>query len=446
MRRFLSLIGFVVAAVAAGSAGAAQDANASKLELLAGNQPCSRCEGTFLPGRIAPHPETKWGIISDLPESFRSYGVLYSTRQQLPANGGKADLLVQRSSDGFETINAGFDVFLFHLLKESTGTARIVVYARNRGTQPAIIRPRQVIKSEGTIGRAHDFEGVLGARVLKNDFDQPINRVEIQPGKGAVVAYGKKFGNVQTGEDSSRNVNCFGYVRCLLESAAAADLEVSVVAIPAVDRPRIEVETPKWLDRGAIATDEVALDSEPQGCALKRAVGVYPNFVWTNADEPVVFDAAMLRAEGTTFSMALPKIQTAGCEQARQTQNLVLRPGYTRDDTIGNYMIEYRLKFLFTNSGTTPEKVNVTFGKTGADVGLAFAASAGRDGETSAPDRAKTRWAWAGPKQASLEKSFLEGPLEVHPGERSVVCIDFLICGNSSLPFTLSVRKAGISK
>jgi hypothetical protein len=386
-------------------------------------------------------------MISDLPESFTSHGVLYSTRAVLPDNGGAPEMLVQRRADGFAGIDGGFDVFLFHLLhprKSQGGSARIVVYARNLGSEPVTLLPEQVIKSEGIIGTVHEFESTLGKRVLAGDWDRPLSRVTVAPGEGRIVAYGKQFGHVQDGPDSSRNVNCFGYARVRVAGGLAANLQVDVVAIPATPVEKIALEVEKWKDVGARSTDEVPMDREQQGCALGRAVGVYPNFMWKN--DPMVIDVSKLDEGGTSFPMALPKIQTAGCEAARQTNDIVLRPGYTREDTIGNYMIEYDVRLTLVNPTLSAQPADVVFGKSGADIGLAYQAVVlSRD--TTDPYRgAPVKSLWAGPKQKARERSLLDERLNLKPGEARVVALHFLICGNSSLPFQLGVSKPAASR
>lgn len=410
------------------------------LTKLQSAKPCNRCDGTLLPGKAHPHPKAKWGIISDLPESFRGHGVLYSTRDILPPNGGAAEMLKQRKSHGFTAIDGSFDVFLFHLLKESTATARIVVYVKNNGGEPVTMRPRQVIKSEGVIGKVHEFESTLASRVLQEEWDQPVESLTLPAGQGGIVAYGKQFGAVPNGPDSSRNVNCFGYVRGTIEGGAKSDLEVSVIAIPAGDLAQMQVEAEMLLDEGAESTDEVGLKSEPEGCALKRAVGVYPNVVWKN--EPMVVDVSALADRGTTFPMALPKIQTAGCEAAQQTVPLVLRPGYTREDTIGNYMMEYDVRFTLTNRGKAAARCNVVFGKQEADIGLAYQAiEIAADAGENPYEGVEVQAQWAGPKQSAREKALFKTGLSVKPGETKTVGLRFLICGNSSLPFYLGLKK-----
>lgn len=447
VRRFLALVfcmGF-----AAGMHGA-ELAQSTPLQKLSSALECNRCSGWLLPGKILQHPKTPWGMISDLPESFRTHGVLYSSRMTLPPNGGAPEMLKQRTIGGFEAIDGGFDVFLFHLLKETTASARIVVYARNLGSEPVTLLPRQVIKTEGTIGTVHEFESSLAMRVLTEDWDSSAGETTVAPGKGAVVGFSRQFGNVPNGPDSSHNVNCFGYVRVEASpQRPGTRLEVSVIAIPAGPRERMLAEAERLLNIGALSTDEVPLDKEPEGCALKRAVGVYRNFVWRS--DPLVIDVGKTTTDTLVFPMALPAIQTAGCEAARQTQDLSLRPGYTREDTIGNYMIEYDVRMIFTNSGGRDVATDVLFSKSGADVGLAWQVGV----NLNAPDHASweqflqmpnpyrglsAQWAWAGPKQKSKEKSFLPQPLSVPAGGQTGFAAKFLIAGNSSLPFDLVVR------
>ncbi len=430
-----------LALLAATSLSAAPLPPASPLTGLASKEVCNRCTDTLLPGRLTPHPETKWGIISDLPESFLGYGVLYSTRDILPENGGTAEMRAQRKARGFQFIDSGFDVFLFHLIAKDPGqSARIVVYVRNLGTENVTLLPEQAIKSEGVIGTVHEFESTLGKRVLGEGWDRPLSRVLIPSGQGRIVAFGKRFGNVQNGPDSSRNVNCFGYARVRIAGDRPAKLQVDVIAIPATERDQMAAEAEKWKDSGVKSTDEVPMDREQQGCALGRAVGVYPNFVWKN--DPIVLDVTRLSEAGTSFPMALPAIQTAGCAEARQTQDLVLRPGYTREDTIGNYMIPYDVRLTLVNPATTETvSADVVFGKTGADIGLAYQAVVARTADGDPYQGAKVESHWAGPKQKTRERSFLAQPVTLKPGEKRVVALRFLICGNSSLPFQLGVKK-----
>lgn len=436
---FLSL----AAAVTVSAEPSAPLPSATALTQLSSTLECNRCVGTLLPGKALPHPETKWGIISDLPESFGSYGVLYSTRESLPANGGAAELLKQRKEDGFTAIDGGFDLFHFHLVLPKSGlpSARIVVFVKNLGNEPVTLRPSQVIKSEGVIGAVHEFESTLGTRVLGQQFDHPILKVTIPPGEGRVVAYGKQFGNVPDGADSSRNVNCFGYTRATIEGNTSASLEVSAIAIPAADKRTMQSAAEKYQDVGAKSTDEVPMDRERQGCALGRAVGVYRNFIWKS--DAVVMDVTKLTESGTSFPMCIPEIQSHGCEAARQTQPLVLHPGYTRADTIGNYMTENEVRITVTNPGGTPEAFDFGFGGEGADVGLAYQLSFTKEADPANPfESVAVKSLWAGPKQSARWKSLLTEPIVLEPGQMRTVNLRFLVCGNSSLPFMLGIKKA----
>lgn len=405
---------------------------------------CNRCTGTLLKGAYVPNPAAKWGMISDLPESFKNYGVLYSTREQLPPNGGAEELLRQRRAGGFEVIDGTFDVFIFHLMiKAPQQAARIVVHAKNLGDEPLVINPGQVIRTEGIIAAVHEFESGIATRVLNNDWDRPVGKVTIPPGEGRVIAYGKRFGNIETGEDASRNVNCFGYVRGAVESPADPRIEVSVVAIPPTKIAEIEAVTAQHLDQGADSTDEVPMDSEPQGCQLRRAVGVYGNGIWRN--EPMVIDVARLGGETVRFPMALPDIQTSGCADARQTTDLVLRPGFTREDTIGNYMMEYDVRITLVNTGEMAHEADISYRKDDADIGLAFMLNTNADPESPTEKVYEGLQAvaqWAGPKQSAREKSFLPELLRLEPGTQRTIGVRFMIVGNSSLPFFLSVTGA----
>jgi hypothetical protein len=416
------------------------------LETLQSTAECNRCTGTLLRGRAYANPAARWGMISDLPESFKGYGVLYSTRETLPANGGAAELLKQRKANGFDVIDGSFDVFIFHLMaKAPEQAARIVVHAKNLGDEPVTLDAMQVIRTEGIIGTVHEFESTLAMRVLANDWDRPVGKVTLEPGQGRIVAYGKRFGNIQNGEDASKNINCFGYVRCVVADAKPARLQVDIVAIPPTPIKDIPAETAKWLDKGAQSTDEVPMDSEPQGCELRRAVGVYPNPVWRN--DATVLDVSKLPEDGIRFPIALPAIQTSGCEAARQTVDLVLRPGYTREDTIGNYMMEYDVRLTFVNPDEVAHAFDVTFRGELADIGLAYQLNPQAPAEPEAPattvyNGILVQSQWAGPKQSAKEKSLLPTPIRLEPGTSRTVALRFLIVGNSSLPFMLIAKKA----
>ncbi len=423
------------------------DLGPSEITMLTPQSACDRCTDSLIMTRFSLDHDIRYGIISDLPESFIGFGNLYSTRDVLDDCGMTsapipAALRKQIKVDPFMAIDDSFDVFFFHLqIKDKEQAQRIVVYVKNNGKEPVTIEPKQVIKQEGTIGTTHDFESTIAKRVFADDWDQPIKSVKLEPGTGAVIAYGKRFGNIDTGDDASRNVNCFGYVRALVKKeskgAPAPNLQVDVVAIPATPVADVSAETPKWVDKPAMTTDEVDMTTAPQNCALGRAVGVYP--YGTIHALPMVFDAAQLTEEGHKFPIALPRVQTEGCRTAAQTLPLLLRPGYTREDTIGNYMIPYDVRLGFMNTGDTPKKVEVYFAKKDADVGLVYQTTMNK----TTVERYKglpVKWKWAGPKQSSTEAAFT-APIEIGPKEEKIFSVRFMIIGNSSLPFTLGVRE-----
>lgn len=430
------------------------------LVALKPTQECDRCTGTLLPGRVRPHPETRWGIISDLPESFRGFGTLYSTRQRLPDNGADPGMLSQTSSVGFQGIDNNFDVFWFHLNKEAGHATRIVVLARNRGESRVEIRPFQVVKTEGIIATIHEFENTLTKRTMARLWDettlsadgnypeitfgdQPAPNqvapvIAIPPGQARVVAYSRQFGDVQNSEDSSRNVNCFGYGRFFVQSSVAPNLEISVIAIPAGPRSELNSQALAWEDKGAESTDEVPMSGYPRGCALGRAVGTYDNYVWVS--DTLVMDGSRINADGTSFPMALPRIQSLGCPEARQTGDLVLRPGYTREDNIGNYMIEHEARWVLFNpeESTGPLALDLRLGGPMADIGLAYAlARTPVDFEGNPFATATLQALWAGPKQVARQRSLMAEPLVLQPGESTMVHLRYMIVPNSSLPFLL---------
>lgn len=420
------------------------DLGISRIESLVPNAECDRCTDSLMASHFRPDSSVRYGIISDLPESFTGFGSLYSTRDVLLDYGTTSEPLpleirTQSKMPPFRTIDDSFDVFLFHLqVKDKKQAQRLVVYVRNLGNDDVTVDPKQVIKSEGTIASVHDFESEIAVRVMKDDWDRPVKKLILKPGQGHVIAYGKRFGNVETGEDASRNVNCFGYVRALVKSSTGhkPDLQVDVVAIPATPKEKIEEEVLNWVEKSVQSTDEAAPKTAPPGCALARAVGVYPyGMIHT---DPKVFDAANLPKGGFRFPMALPRIQTAGCPQAAQTLPLILRPGNTREDTVGNYMIPYDTRLGFVNPTNKPVKVEVAFSKNDADVGLAYQVTTST--KTTRFRKAPVVWKWAGPKQKSKDALFGDAPIVVPPQKEVTVSLRYMIIGNSSLPFTLHVR------
>ncbi|MEQ8819041.1 MAG: hypothetical protein RLY93_02270 [Sumerlaeia bacterium] len=432
------------------------------LSLLTGSASCGICGGFRLPGAREPHPEAKFDIHSDLPEIFTSNGVLYSTEAILPPfnlENGAPLSLTQRTqmNNGFTAIDDDFDLFLFHIAQPGDGGTprRIVLYVENNGTAPVQVAPRQVIVTDGIIGTVHEMESTLGRRVLAGDWDQPLGTTTIPAGQGEVLAWSKRFSIIGNGPDSSQNVNCFGRIRVDVDPVGTAtetpNLTAYLLAIPGVpDIGQNKAFAETFLEVGA-DSGETFLDlSTPiSGCELSRATGVHEAFVWRG--EPVRFDVNSLATLGPVrFSMALSDTQSNGCDEGQQTGPQLLWPNYAPADTVGNYMIEYRLALTLVNRSSAAHRAfDLRFGKTGADVGLAWQMAI-TDGE-SAPadglvDKATVRTGWAGPNQSGDlpddTRSFLAqdgGPITLAPCEVRTVGIRFLVLGNSSLPFTLSV-------
>lgn len=420
---------------------------------------CGTCGAMLLPGAAEPHPETGYHIISDLPEAFgddttsAGNGVLYATTAVLPpdSTGSPVPLALrtQTATGGFTTIDGSFDLFLFHIARPGTGAAprRITVYVRNDGTAPIDIDPEQIIITDGVIGTIHEMESTLGQRTLEGDWDTPLSTITINPGQGAVIAFSKRFAASSNGADSSANINCFGRVRGAVTNASSAtdptQLSVFVVGIDGASQATMQTDTEALL--GVAATSlESAIDitTAPPGCALRRAVGVAPSIVWRG--DTLSLSDASIPPTGLAFTMALSEIQSEGCPEGRQTEAMFLHPGFARGDNIGNYMVEYRLMFHLINSDpgnfTT---FDIGFGKTGADIGLAWQTAIGSAAPSDAMvDAASVRTGWAGPNQANLSRSFVEfdgGPITLAPCDEAFVGLRFLVLGNSSLPFDIEV-------
>lgn len=417
---------------------------------LQSSEPCNLCGLYLLPGSHEPHPVVAYDIHSDLPERFLTPGVLYATVPVLPpfsTNNGTPVTLSQRTQEnhGFQTIDDAFDIFVFHISSPGDGSAprRVAAYVRNDGTGPVTIDPRQILVTDGIIGTVHEMESTLGRRVLEDDWDTPVGPFIVQPGEGAVVAYSKKFSIIGNGPDSSQNINCFGRVRAEVENSDEdthpTDLTVYVVGIPAQNPANNLTLVEQYLDTGAQSGETfIDLNSQPLGCALSRTTGVMPGTVWRS--DLVTLDVASIEGSGVDFQMALPAIQSAGCEEARQTVDMLLQPPYSRDESIGNYMIEYRVELRFVNRDTRrPATVDLSFGKTGADIGLAWQMAIGDNPPTDAEvDAADVHTGWAGPNQSAIERSFFETPLELQPCSIRYLSMRFLILGNASLPFFMT--------
>lgn len=421
--------------------------------IASGSGSCSICSGHILPGAIEPHPDTGYYIHSDLPEAFGSTGVLYSTRPVLADSTATPLPLSVRTqvANNFTSIDDDFDIFMFHISQPGDGSQvrRMVVYVKNDGAGPVTINPKQLMITDGTIGTVHEMESNLGRRAMDEGWDTPISSVTIQPGEGNVIAYSKRFPGFPNGPDMSANVNCFARVRANVNNPDPTSnptrLTVHIVAIDGVsnisqNRTRAEA----LLDLAA-KNNETGIDltRPPQGCELSRACGVVRTFQWRS--DLVTVDAAAVPASGYSFSMALPKVQTGACPTLRQTADMALRPGYAPQDTVGNYMIDYRVHFRVVNRDpSAPRAIDLQFTKGGADIGLGYKVAVSRDGVTDAElDAIPTRTDWAGPNQSAISKSMLAdhgGSVTVPSCQERYVDMRFQILGNASLPFSLVLK------
>ncbi len=412
---------------------------------------CDQCLYNALPGALEAHPATSYYVLSDLPETFTSTGVLYATTPVLPADRSGNPILAMRTqvtTGGFSTLDDSFDVLLWHTSSPSDGSAprRIVVYVRNDGTGPVLLTPRQVVTTDGTY---HGMSNTLGQRMLANDWNTKVAPLTLAPGTGDVVGYGKRFAAATNTSDTSTNPNCFGRVRVTVQNSDPLNhpthLTAYVIAIGSANASQNKTLAEALLTTGATNGDPFDLNTAPSGCEVRRATGTFETFIW-RAQTPTL-DVASLPAGGQKFRMALWQNGSQSCPLGRQTADLVLRPGFVRADTIGNYMVDYRVTFRFINrSATAPQAVDLRFGRTSADIALAWQVSTGASAPTDATvDACPVRVAWAGSNQPTLDYSLLTsdgGPLVIPPCGERCVAVHFLILGGSSLPFDISVLPA----
>lgn len=409
---------------------------------------CDHCLNFLLPGVLAPLGETRYYLESDLPEKLLSTGVLYATTPVLPADAAGNPALSMRTqiaSGGFTTIDDDFDVFLWHTSSPGDGSQprRIVVYVRNDGADPVELAPAQVMITDGSI---NVMGANLATRVLAEDWDHPVGPLVLAAGAGEVVAYSKRFSATSNNADQSANVNCFGRVRVAVDSAAGGAnppaLTVFIVAIDAAPLAQNKSRAEALLGTGATSGDPFDLNVPPSGCANRRAVGVMDAFVWRN--QATTLDAAALSGDGVRYRMAISALNAQSCPAGRQTQDLVLRPGFVRPDSVGNYMKDYRVTLRLINTDPQVTRgLDLGFTQTGAMVGLAWRVLVGPTPPSDAEvDAQPVRTGWAGASASLLERSLLEsdgGALLLAPCTEQYVTLHFLVLGNSSLPFDIHV-------
>ncbi|MEQ8820981.1 MAG: hypothetical protein RLY93_12125, partial [Sumerlaeia bacterium] len=408
---------------------------ASTLTPLADASGCDSCGGFLLPGSLHDDPNTTYYINSDLPEQFQGTGILYSTEDQLPPNGTSSSSLRTQTKNGFTYIDDNFDIFLFHIEGQGGSQGkRMVVYAKNVGSNTVTVDPKQVMVTDGIILAVHEMENDLAEKVMNDDWDTPVSSMNIAPGQGNVIAYSKRFDMSSSGTDKSQNINCFGRVRADV-SGSNPKLEVYVMAIDDAAISENQSRAEALLNSGATNDESVIdLNTAPGSCETRRALGVFPSKQWRN--DAITVDVNELGMDGVNFRMALSEVQSAGCSAGRQTADALLYPGFAPADNVGNYMMDYYLKLKFTNlNSANPRTFDLNFGKDTADIGLAWrVVTTNSQPSDSTIDNATLRIDWAGPKQSTNHVSFLEndgGVITLEPCEEKWVGIHFQIVGNS---------------
>ena len=454
--RFLPLAAiFALLTLGAGSAPAAD-----RLIPLSSDAICAKCTGYLLPGQLVQNPHSRYRVDSDLPEIFLTNGVLYTTRPVLPAfemlDGEEVPLSMRTQREiGFQGLNDSVEVFLYHLSRgtEEGETRRVVVLVENTGEVDALVSPRQIFIAGPMSAHVGGAESILGERLFLKDFDTPIEPLEVPAGEAAIIGYTVQLNADADGPDTSTAQFVNGTLRAEVEpldsgSGERPTLQLTVLAIPGgLQGAEMLPAALELRDTGARSGESyIDLATPPTDCHVRRVVGTAYNMMWKS--DPVSIDVSALPAAGADFPIALPANQTVGCEEARQTVDLLLHPLYVHPDSIGNYQMEYLVHFTLTNSGTSAAPVDLRFGKEDARIGLVWQVEAGE--ELLDYDEIFTRpvelnWAGRGALTEGLEPpryelSFLpDGPVEVPPGGEKHVTLRFLILGTSSLPFDLIV-------
>lgn len=428
---------------------------------IGGYLPCTSCSASILPGTLEDDPDTKYFLISDMPEKFgypgsgpvtRTDGLLYSTNVLLPEYGPNyppAPFNEQRVN-GFTTIDDDFEIFIFNIAQPGDGSKprRIVVYAENKGTNPVTIDPRQVIVTDGVIGNVHEMESNLGRRVQEQDWDpQSLTNlppsITINPGEGQIVGLSKKFALIGSGTFRSQNLNCFGIVRGFVSGTdpnivlyiVALD-EVNTNVAPNISAIKTAAETLIASNIGAPELEDFQFDNLPPGCTLRRSSGVYPHKVFRSN---VVFDLDTLPG-GVTYQMGLDALRTPDCPAMRQSVDALLSPKWLVQESIGNYQVDHRVTFMVENTGSVARSFDLEFGKTNADIGLVYQLAITEALVSDATiDALPAQTSWAGPNQSAVFKSLLDEPLVLNPGEQRFVTMRFQILGNSSTPFQIRI-------
>jgi hypothetical protein len=288
----------------------------------------------------------------------------------------------------------------------------------------------------------------LARRVLADQWNAPGGTITLAPGKGAVIAASPVLAAAKSAEDSTTSPFVTGIVRGFpsTNTGAKPTLTVYTLGIDACPREELTARAEKLLATGA-RSGEGAMDLRtlPSGCQVRRVAGTYRNFLW-KSDETTV-DITALPDGRAFFQMALPAIQAAGCEVARQTQDMLLFPPSVRPDTIGNYMTETRITLKLVNPGQGRQRIDLRFGKLDADIGLAWQLILADNIVDDKILRAQpVQSAWAGPGRnddlPDDTRSMLPGgKIEVAVGGgQAYVNLRCMVIGSSSLPYQIHLE------
>lgn len=459
------LLALVALLLPACASSARPRAELATLQPLASTAECNKCEGVLFPGALEPHPTLRYAIHSDLPEMYWGRGVLYATTPVLPEFDTYKNVPMplaqrtQRRDPAFTTIDGPFEVFVYHFAQPGGGKdpGRVVVYARNAGSEPVTLTPRQIMEAGNNTPSLAGPETRLARRLFEEAWDHPVGPTTLAPGEGAAIGWTQRIGEPQDGPDAARSAFVTGILRADVASESPANLEIYTVGISPEAPPQqapITEATRKELGRGA-RSGETAMDLliPPPKCHVRRVVGVYRNVRWAGHLDGVAVDR--LTSPGLTLLMAAPAVQTVGCEAARQTAPLLLYPPYVHPETIGNFMMEYDLRLRLVNTDTTrAHALDLRFGKRDAPVGLIWQLAA--DSRTM-PEEATVRLqparaAWSNDKTApdyrDKTRTFLAdstSPILLPPGAEHYLRMRVMVIGTSSLPYQIHLHATPVA-
>jgi hypothetical protein len=284
---------------------------------------------------------------------------------------------------------------------------------------------------------------------MTQTWDRVHDRVEVAPGEAEVISWTKSLGAQEDTAELTRAHFFTGTVWCNVETPGSdpADLEVTVVAIDgrATDRASMRQLALTSYGFGA-KSGESTIDflTTGSGCEVRRVCGVSPWVIWEN--QPMEVDVSTLPTSGgLPFKMAMFASQSKGCEPARQSVDLLLYPPYAEPDSVGNYMMEYIVRFVLVNTADQDRSVDVLGGKDDAPIGLALQVATGPS--PASPDMLQSlpvTVTWAGPRRSQAgppyyPKSLLGGLGAVTVPARSRLHLDMrlMVVGSSSLPYVL---------